>query len=1029
MISRFSAVFLAVLLAVLAFTTDLTAGGPNYIADNNTPIRWPAGPVPYVMDNGALSAAITRDQGAVQIRAALEVWEDVPTSTISFDERGFLSVDVNASNFEQYLGPRRSEGNVIVFDADGSITDELFGERSDDVLGFAQTFPNAARTQFSHAYAVVNGLNAGNQSFLSTIIHELGHLIGLDHTQAGIEKAFNGTSADNDQVPMMFPFMLFRGTRKLLPDDIAWVSWLYPAPGFRESTGTVTGQVFFPPGTPLPGAHVVAVKVTRVTGGVISEDAPLESVSVVSDFLIKGDGSYEIPGLAPGDYVVFIEPLYHEFIGGSGVGPFEYRFTNFFKDYYSQAGEPDRENLQQAIVLTLGPGTTVTGIDMVAREIFNRLDLLTDDSEMLFKFPNGFRFPFFGKNYTEVYVNSDGNLTFETGDGIPGAARDEERFLNGPPRIAPLFTDLDPGEFGEVTSATAPGQVTFTWDGVPEFSDAGLRPGNRFSVTLFANGDIRFKYDLVSITPDPDDELPTGLQAIAGITPGGGAAADPQDLSLLAPTIPLGNEAIYEVFPGSTFDLGGKEIFFVTSVTQLLFPFYVGNATDFSGYALTNYSTETALLEIQGLGTDGNLLPFVDNPHGGSVEPQQQVAKLGTEFFSIDMSTVQNGWIRMVTNTGELASFFQFGNGLSGPLTKMDGSVALQTQSKLLYFSRIFDGPATFPAVNGSQDATTTVSIANPNSSSIRVRFNFYGPSGQPVATQVERTIPANGMLRERVSALMNTQAPLNDGYLKAEVIQGTGAVGFELIELRDTLLGLNASYGNPANVAYSAQLASGTAAGIAVFTNIKVVNTSSQARVVTITPYGANGAVLSPSLANVVLQPNQTFQGDASQLFGFSVTGPETVGSLVVEADGPGVIGDVIFGDPYVGDYAAALPLQSAPFRKAIFSQVANGTIDPTDPSMDTFTGVAFFNPGTQNATITLKVFDRAGAQVGTAATINLAGRNRTSDLVENLVAGTATLIQGYISVESTVPIVAQQLFANGTVKFMSAVPPQVIE
>jgi hypothetical protein len=1027
--NRLPASLLVLLVNLFCLTSPLPAGGPNYLTGSHTPIRWPAGPVPYVMDNGALSAAITRDQGAVQVRAALKVWEDVPTSTISFDERGFLSVDIDASNFQQYLGPRRSEGNIIVFDADGSITDELFGERSDDVLGFAQTFPNATRTEFSHAYAVLNGLNAGGESFLPTIIHELGHLIGLDHTQAGMDKAFNGDWRDNDRVPIMFPYMLFRGPRLLLPDDVAWVSWLYPAPGFRESTGTITGQIFFPDGTPLPGANVVAVRVSRELGGGISEQVPFEAVSVVSDFLEKGDGSYEIPGLIPGEYAVFIEPLHHEFIAGSGVGPYEYRFTNFFKEYFGESEESERGDIARATVLPVGQGATVAGIDLFASEISNRLDLLTDDSEMLFRFPDGFRFPFFGKTYTEVYVNSDGNLTFETGDGIPGAARDAERFLNGPPRIAPLFTDLDPGEFGEVTSSTAPGEVTFTWDGVPEFAESGLRPGNRFSVTLFANGDIRFKYDLVSITPDPDEEFPTGLQAITGVTPGGGAAGDSSDLSVLGPTIALGSAPVFEVFPGSTFDLGGKEIFFVTSVTRLMFPFYAGDGANFSGYALTNFSTGAALLEIQGLGRDGNLLPFVGNPHGVTVEPQQQVAKLGSEFFSIDMSTLQDGWIRMSANTGEVASFFQFGNGLTGSLTKMDGSIALQAQSKLLFFSRIFDGPATFPAVNGPRDATTTISIANPNDSSIRVRFNFYGPSGQPVASQVERTIPANGMLRERVSTLMSTQAPLNDGYLKAEVVQGTGAIGFELIELQDTLLGLNASYGNPGGVLYSAQLAAGTAAGIAVFTNIKIVNTSSQSRVVTITPYGANGMVLSTPLANIALQPNQTFQGDASELFGFSIVGPETVGSLVVEANGAGVIGDVIFGDPFVGEYAAALPLQSVPFRKAIFSQVANGTIDPTDPSMDTFTGVAFFNPGSQSARITLKVFDREGAQVGTTRTINLAARNRISDLVENLVAGTATLIQGYISVESTVPIVAQQLFANGTLKFMSAVPPQIIE
>jgi len=1013
----------------IAVTVSLVlAGGPTAVAPGGVPVRWVPARVGYVIDNGSLGTN-TRDQAAGQVRSSFQVWEDVETSTIAFDDLGFLSVDVNGTNYEPYIAAKRPEGNVIVFDDDGSITDDYYGAGSDDVLGFANAVrASATSNRFDFAFAVLNGANASSSSFRPTLIHEFGHLIGLDHTQAGHEQALNGISSDNGNVPMMYPYMLSFGPRDLRPDDKAWISWLYPEPGFASSTGTIKGRIFFPPGTPLPGANVVAVKVI-VAGGNPTEDKR-EFVSVVSGFLLQEDGAFEIPGLAPGDYVVFIEPLFPEFVMGSGVGPFESRFANFYKDYFNATSESDQDDPVEKVVIGVAAGNPVNNIDLVANQIFNRLDLLTDDSEMLYKFPEGFRFPFFGKTYSEVFVNSDGNLTFERGDGLVGEARDPDRFLNGPPRIAPLFTDLDPGSIGEVTATAGTGEFTVTWAGVPEFAETGTPSPNRFSVTLFANGNIRFKYEQTAVTPDPDDRFAGGLQAIVGITPGNSAAAQPTDLSAAAPAVRLADKPVYEVFPGTSFDLGGTEINFVAAEalqSQLLFPFYFGNSLVFSGYAFTNFSSQDAILEVQARGVDGGLLPFAGNPHSDIVKSQNQLAKLGSEFFNIPAGIQQSGWIRILASTSALASFFQFGDGLAGPITKMDGSVAVTAQSKTLFFSRIYDGDAVFRTFSGDQDATTRISVANPNGAPITVRFTFFDPTGFPLGPGSEKVIPANGFLLERVSTLIGVQAPLNDGYLKAEVTQGDGAIGFELIELPDSLMGLNASYGNVGTFAFSAQLAGGNDTGIGVFTNLKLINTSSQLRLVTVTAYGANGAVLSTPLANIALQPNQTLQRDAGEAFaGSSIA--NILGSLVIEADGPGVIGDVVFGDPQAAGYAAVLPLQTTLFTKALFSQVANGRLSP-DPSMDAFTGIALFNPNNEDTQVTLKVFDRTGKPVGSTKTLTLGPRSRMADLVENLVGGTSDLIQGYISVESTKPLVAQQLFGNASLSFLSAVPPQVIQ
>lgn len=113
--------------------------------------------------------------------------------------------------------------------------------------------------------------------------HEIGHLLGLDHS--GIAHA------------IMYPFGDTEATgqqRTLAIDDTAGIAFLYPASNFASSTGTISGAIKLN-GAGIFAAHVVAV------------DA--NSGAAVLDGLTNPDGTYKLVGVPPGTYNVLALPL------------------------------------------------------------------------------------------------------------------------------------------------------------------------------------------------------------------------------------------------------------------------------------------------------------------------------------------------------------------------------------------------------------------------------------------------------------------------------------------------------------------------------------------------------------------------------------------------------------------------------------------------------------------------------------------------------------------------------------------------
>lgn len=124
-----------------------------------------------------------------------------------------------------------------------------------------------------------------------------------------------------------------------------------------------------------------------------------------------------------------------------------------------------------------------------------------------------FAFAFYGGRHRQVWVHSDGTLTFEQPDAQPGE-RSLGRLVTGPPRIAPQFNDLDPSQApGSVRVLVKPGAVTVSWVDVPEFRSFGAGPQQTFQVRLYADGSIEMSWDRVRAN-----------SMVVGMAPGRGAS-------------------------------------------------------------------------------------------------------------------------------------------------------------------------------------------------------------------------------------------------------------------------------------------------------------------------------------------------------------------------------------------------------------------------------------------------------------------------------------------------------------------------
>ncbi len=467
--------------------------------------------VPYLWANGGQNITWNPDQGNLGglakaaadelVGDSFDQWQNVASSTISYAQGPDLPVDVDVTNFVDYLEAPAPDGlSAIVYDDTGEIFELLFGPDS-GVLGFAgPEFGDPATCTITEGYSFLNGpefqpanLGVG----YGIMVHEFGHFSNLAHSQTngGIllglavgtpepsgpapASTFGvPTVADfvnNEYIETMYPFIFGAqfGTETPALDDISSISRLYPAPTYFAATASVSGSILGPNGTlRLSGVNVIARNVANPF---------LDAVSALSgDFTDATDpatsaivGTYRFTGLTPGaQYAVYVDEILD---GGFSTTP---RNLPGPEEFASGAAESNADTPGTFAPIVAAAGTTRSGVNVIFNLPRPGEPLDVGDDGFVELFPS-FPIDFCGERYASLFVNGNGSVTFGRGDSV--VSESTLAHLSGPPRIAGLWDDLNVEAGGMVSFEESGNSFTVRFQGVPEYPAVGA---NTFSITF-----------------------------------------------------------------------------------------------------------------------------------------------------------------------------------------------------------------------------------------------------------------------------------------------------------------------------------------------------------------------------------------------------------------------------------------------------------------------------------------------------------------------------------------------------------------
>jgi hypothetical protein len=460
-----------------------------------------------------------------------------------------------------------------------------------------------------------------------------------------------------------------------------------------------------------------------------------------------------------------------------------------------------------------------------------------------------------------------------------------------------------------------------------------------------------------------------------------------------------------------------------TTATSLYFPHVRNDARRYTGLALANWGARPADVQLSYRDSAGARLygPSVSvNPRMITLPPGRQVALTAEEIHGLGAGSPA-GWIRADSTSDRVSGYFLDGDRAGARL--LDGAAAATTLSETLYFTRARPGGG----VLGAPDARVVLELVNPGTAGAAVTLDWIDESGRTAAS-TEATVPAGGRLETELGTLFAEAPLLRPGYVRAR--SNHPLAGYHSFEAESAVGALSAQPAGEGTRLYAAQFVSGAASGLSRwFTDVSLINTTGVERTVELRLAGRESSeAADPPSLTLRIPPRGQVRRRGDLLFGLAdptVSGRLVERTLVVTADGPGIAGDVVFGDAAGGRFLAALPLGPAGARQ-LFPHLAQGSAGGGGAAY--FTGVALHNPNDVPTTALLELFSARGEAAGSTR-IPLAPGARVARTLPELLPGLGDQLGGYAVVTSSgLPIVGAALVGDQALEFLAAVAPQVI-
>lgn len=358
---------LVVATVLTAVSLSVWAGQPWYGGADGTPFHWKNGVIEWVHDPGDLAQGCDNKCAVSMVQKAFGVWTGAGLqnqaaggflTTVDLHPvlKGILPSDVVAEKDGQglLLYPAilldLSKSATIVFDNEKSAVKGANENKNGEVL-IAACYkivgcdPNVVVAltivlesdlddktgTIKHGVTILDGAkynrsDIGPARFYATVVHEIGHLLGLDHS--GLNDTYavskdrkkpSDTAGAEKGIPTMYPANVTEDQANLHNDDVIAISSLYPTESFSSQFCTITGKIVDSAGAGIQGVEVVAW--AQKPANTLADS--MSTMSGVNFPVPTRDGHYYIRGVVPKrTYAVSFGSLPQFSSDGSGIGMF-----------------------------------------------------------------------------------------------------------------------------------------------------------------------------------------------------------------------------------------------------------------------------------------------------------------------------------------------------------------------------------------------------------------------------------------------------------------------------------------------------------------------------------------------------------------------------------------------------------------------------------------------------------------------------------------------------------------------------------